>query len=129
MARGMSRAEARAIWLKHAVDPDRIPPSQLVMTRNALIKRTHPDVGGNLEETKLINAAYDVLRASSLDDASWQRWEQAQRERELKRRQWEQYQRDYNEQRERERRYQEAAKRVAQHRAEEAEGEKAPPDR
>ena len=79
------------------------------MTRNALIKRTHPDVGGNLEETKLINAAYDVLRASSLDDASWQRWEQAQRERE--------------------RRYQEAAKRVAQHRAEEAEGEKAQPDR
>ena len=120
MDRGMSRAEARAIWLRHVVDPDRVAPPQLAKARKALIKKAHPDLGGNLEDAKLINAAYDVLRASSLDDASRQR-----REHELKRQQWEQYQRDYHEQRERERRYQEwvdkrAAQRLTEAQAEEA---------
>src|SRR5215469_7241329 len=116
MARGMSRAEARAIWLTHVVDPDRVPPPQLAEVRKALIKRTHPDVGGNPDDAKLINAAYDVLKASPSDVVSWQR-EREQRERERKR--WQQYKRDYNDQRERERRYQEwVDKRTAQRQAE-----------
>lgn len=110
----MSRAEARAIWLKHVFDPDGVPPPQLARARNALIKKMHPDAGGNPEDAKLINAAYDVLRASSLDEAARQRqeWEQ-------KRRQWELHQHAYNDQRERERRYQAwVEKRAAERQAE-----------
>lgn len=118
MGGGMSRAEARAIWLKHVVDPDTVPPPQLARARNSLIKKMHPDVGGDVEDAKLINAAYDVLKASPLDEAARQRQEQEQRERDEKRQQWEQHQRDYNEQRERERRYQEwMEKRAARRRA------------
>jgi len=112
----MSRAEARAIWLTHVVDPDRIPPPQLAEVRKALIKTTHPDMGGNPEDAKLINAAYDVLKASPSDVALWQR---AQEQREQERKRWQQYRRDYDDQRERERRHQEwVAKRAAQRQAE-----------
>ena len=54
----MSRAEAEAIWRKHGANPD----GDLKDTWKKLLRKAHPDAGGNLEDAKLINAAYDVLK-------------------------------------------------------------------
>jgi hypothetical protein len=58
----MSYAEAKAVWLKHGIDPEKISKEDLGKTRNRLMKLAHPDAGGNVEDAKLINAAYDVLK-------------------------------------------------------------------
>lgn len=69
----MSRAEARAVWLKHGGNPD-TAPADLAKERNKLIKKAHPDVGGDLEDAKAINTAYDVLKkpVSTTDDTGWE---------------------------------------------------------
>ena len=54
----MSYAEAQAVWRKHGGDP----AGDLKATWKNLLRRSHPDAGGNLEDAKLINAAYDVLK-------------------------------------------------------------------
>jgi hypothetical protein len=56
--REMSRSEAESIWRKHGADPT----ADLKPAWKNLLRKAHPDAGGNLEDAKLINAAYDVLK-------------------------------------------------------------------
>ena len=64
----MSRAEAQAIWRKHGADPD---ATDLKATWKNLLRHSHPDAGGNLEDAKLINTAYDVLKKPATSSSGW----------------------------------------------------------
>ena len=68
--REMSRAEAEAIWRKHGADPS----ADLKSTWKKLLRTSHPDVGGNLDDAKLINAAYDVLKNPQKTASSSSGW-------------------------------------------------------
>ena len=68
--REMSRAEAEAVWRKHGADPN----ADLKSTWKNLLRKSHPDAGGNLEDAKLINAAYDVLKNPQKTASSSSGW-------------------------------------------------------
>ena len=58
----MSVNQAKDIFERFGVtDPLKYTPEQLKKLYIALVKKNHPDVGGNVESMKDINAAYDIL--------------------------------------------------------------------
>lgn len=59
--REMSWDEAASIYRGLGVDPE-LPLPDLKAATRELWKRNHPDVGGNPETMKKINAAFDVLK-------------------------------------------------------------------
>jgi hypothetical protein len=54
--------EAIAIFQKYGVDVIDMPLNQMRKSRNVLMQRLHPDVGGSVEEAQEVNLAFAVLR-------------------------------------------------------------------
>lgn len=69
----MSRAEALQVFADQGVDAGKLDADGLKKARNTLVKKHHPDRGGDPETVKGINAAYDVLKngGAASSDASY----------------------------------------------------------
>lgn len=59
LLREMTWDEAAAVFRRHGVT---IPATNLDQARKTLVKKHHPDTGGDTTAMALINAAYDVLK-------------------------------------------------------------------
>jgi curved DNA-binding protein CbpA len=81
----MSRHEAESIFSKNGVSTAGMSAVELKTARNNLAKKIHPDLGGDSERLKMVNAAYDVLKpnvAAMADKASRNAYRAAQADRE-----------------------------------------------
>jgi hypothetical protein len=58
----MGIPEAIAIFQKYGVDVVDMPLDQMRKSRNVLMQRLHPDVGGSVEGAQEVNLAFAVLR-------------------------------------------------------------------
>lgn len=73
----MSQGEAAAIFKRFGVNVRGMDPAAIKKAYRDLIGKAHPDKGGNVEDAKSINAAFDVLkketgRLDQPDDFQWQ---------------------------------------------------------
>jgi curved DNA-binding protein CbpA len=81
----MSRHEAESIFAKNGVSTAGMSAVELKTARNNLAKKIHPDLGGDSERLKMVNAAYDVLKTNGeamTDKASRKASRNAQADRE-----------------------------------------------
>jgi curved DNA-binding protein CbpA len=60
----MSRHEAESIFAKNGVSTAGMSAVEIKAARNNIAKKIHPDLGGDSERLKMVNAAYDVLKTN-----------------------------------------------------------------
>lgn len=65
--KNMPIVDAVRIFLKYGIDPRNISKDELQREWRKLTVQLHPDKGGNEEEMKLVNSAYDSLKDSNVN--------------------------------------------------------------
>lgn len=68
----MTASQATEIFRDHGVDPSQMDRNSLKTMRGKLAMKLHPDRGGNEDDMKNVNAAYDVLVNGDAPPASAQ---------------------------------------------------------
>lgn len=66
----MTPREAVAIFAQHGVAAEGMSADELKKAYRNLVVKLHPDHGGNDDDLKYVNAAYDVLKAGGAPSAS-----------------------------------------------------------
>src|SRR4051794_10182179 len=58
----MTTMDAINVFKRVGVDISEMTPEQIKDARNQLIRKYHPDLGGDVRVAQMINAAYDLLK-------------------------------------------------------------------